>query len=158
MGIFLLYSAFKFGLSKVTLFLGLCSYTYCNYLNPLANCVAFLTLTLLFIIGQFKEIQTEDKLRMVYYGVPKEIKTKKGSQSRQQMNNFLTCECPIFVTNKLKVYIIDLMNIVCPLLQETKLKKGSEKEKTEKFWGKVNALLLKKIIAWYFKNITKVEE
>tara|TARA_B100001027_G_C16063211_1_gene239542 strand:- start:42 stop:290 length:249 start_codon:yes stop_codon:yes gene_type:complete len=48
-------------------------------------------ITLLFIIGQFKEIQTEDKLRMDYknyyerYHIEREKnpKTKKGSQSRQ---------------------------------------------------------------------------
>ena len=47
-------------------------------------------ITTLFIIGQFKEIQTEDKLRMDYknyyerYHIErKNPKTKKGSQSRQ---------------------------------------------------------------------------
>ena len=48
-------------------------------------------ITLLFIIGQFKETQTEDKLRMDYknyyerYHIErkKNPKTKKGSQSRQ---------------------------------------------------------------------------
>ena len=48
-------------------------------------------ITTLFIIGQFKEIQTEDKLRMDYknyyerYNIErkKNPKTKEGSQSRQ---------------------------------------------------------------------------
>ena len=48
-------------------------------------------ITLLFIIGQFKEIQTEDKLRIDYKNYyeryhkerKKNPKTKKGSQSRQ---------------------------------------------------------------------------
>ena len=48
-------------------------------------------ITILFIIGQFKEIQTEDKLRMDYKNYyeryhkerKKNPKTKKGSQSRQ---------------------------------------------------------------------------